>query len=263
MANSVNNLDFTATLSKFIEQQGSGVSGLDNNIITPQAAANVMTKLEPQIKQQLDAAIISGYDFFLGKTGKLSIVVSLQGIKTDLRDPLLQAFNQNLPAELRGQSSAQVQAYFDQFYQGLIAEIPAELRFDQSNISPSDMKAVLMVKQDIGYFQLGYKLLFVFMLIVVAGIVLLNFQLRAASRTLSVTLLTYGVFEYGGILLGRYLVPQYLSAPSGVPPALWSWLTVLIDDLFQPLATFSLICLAVGAVLLVVSFVAPKPQTAD
>jgi len=59
---------------------------------------NVVSDQEPWIKEQLRAGIYSFYDFLLGKSERLSLMVSMEPLKETLRDSLWQVFQQNLPS---------------------------------------------------------------------------------------------------------------------------------------------------------------------
>lgn len=208
---------------------------------------------EPWIKEQLRIAIYASDDYFLGKSDNLKIAIPLESIKKDLRDGLKQAFLKSPPPSLNMLSPAQVEQYFDQFYGQFAAQLPSTITLDESMLPENTRVQLMMVRGYISYFQLAYKLLISFIALLILGIVLINHQVKSATRGLGTTFLTYGAFEYAGILVARYFIPS-LPLPQ-VPPSLQLWLTQLISDLTKPLEMFSLGCLIGGAALIIVSFV--------
>ena len=161
---------------------------------------------------------------------------------------------QSLPPQLSGLPQAQIEQYFDQYYQEFSKSIPSSFKVNESSIPPEVMATVGEVRQGIGYFQLGYNLLIAFMVLLILGIILINRNVRSITRGLGITFLTYGIIEYAGIFLARYFIPTSLPLPQ-IPSSLQMWLMGLFGDLLSPLEMFSLGCLAGGVVLLIASFV--------
>ena len=59
-----------------------------------EALNKTIADLEPWIKEQASTAIYSSYDYLMGRTQTLSLVISLESVKESLRDNLRQAFLQ-------------------------------------------------------------------------------------------------------------------------------------------------------------------------
>jgi hypothetical protein len=87
-----------------------------------EVAFRIIEKQEPWIKTQLDDAINTGYDYFLGKTTYLSITVPLAELKTDLESSFWTELRGYLQEELTGKSDAEISAYF----QDIIQELPQD-----------------------------------------------------------------------------------------------------------------------------------------
>jgi hypothetical protein len=85
-------------------------------------ALNVVEKQEPWLKEQLKDAIDTGYDYLLGDTETLYIVLPLSELKANLRDDLWDETESYLQGELAGKSDAEVSAYL----QDIIREIPTD-----------------------------------------------------------------------------------------------------------------------------------------
>ena len=225
------------------------------------AIYGIIAAQEPWLKEQLNAAIYSFYDFMLGKSERLSLIISLEPLKEGLRDSLLQTFMQSMPPQLSGLPPAQIEQYFDQIYQEFAGQIPSEIGFDESFIPPEAMEQIIRVRQGIGYYQTGYNVLIGLMVLLVLGIILIKRDVRNITRGLGITFLTYGAIEYAGVMVAKNLVPQQLPLHQ-LPSSLQPWLVGLFGDLLAPLEMFSLGLLIGGVVLLVVSFVY-KPRLAE
>jgi len=280
-----------------------------------EAVYNVIDEQEPWLKTQLNQAINTGYDYFLGKTDTLSISVPLDAFKKDLKNSLwqelnkqlnvwlrdniqkelkpyieqnLQAYRKILPAELAFLSDAQlksylnaflqqiqdqivktgqapvltglletlVKPYFDAYYDEYAAQVPSELKADETNIPADVMEQLRLARQYIGYFRSGFYWLIVFMAVLVAGIFLIHRNIQDPSRALGIDLALYGVLDLAGTYVARSFSPvQYL--PDEVA-SLGPWLTELYNDITGIMLTFSIVVLAIGAALIVISFVFKK-----
>jgi hypothetical protein len=319
----VDSIDVSAVVRDIFEEQVSGQLPEEAESLT-EAVYNVIDEQEPWLKEQLNGAIYTGYDFLLGKTDQLEITVSLEGLKASLKDSLWEALQEELPEmlpdlveqelgtyidehwdELAGQipeeylpseavglseeqlrpylqdylreNEGQIAAelskpevsglidsllepYFDQFYDEFIGEIPSEYTVNEDDIPSDVMEQLLMVKKYVGYFQTGYWLLIVFMVVLAALIFLVNRNVRTTSRALGIDLLIFGIFNLAGVLLARSF--NLMGYIPDIPASLETWLTGLFNDVLGIMLTFSIIILVVAVALLVVSFVV-KPKAAE
>ncbi len=223
---------------------------------------NVISEQEPWIKEQVNAGIYSFYDFLLGRSERLSMVVSLEPLKEGLRDSLRQAFMQDIPPELSILPPAQLESYFDEYYRQFSAQIPSEFTVDESQIPPEVMAQLMQARQYIGYAQTYYYLLIGFMVLLVVLIILLHRNVKGPTRGLGITFLIYGVIEYASIWAVGYFGPTYLPLVE-IPSSLQMWLTGFINDLLAPLQTFGIGLMVAGAVLIIISIVYPRLRPAE
>ncbi len=160
---------------------------------------------------------------------------------------------------------ANIPAQIDELFQGLTEAIPATFELDESMLgteTPAKFAEVLAKaekgleqgRQYVGYFQLGYKLLIGFMLLLILGIILISRQVRDITRRLGIPCLTYGVLWYASIFVGKYLAGTWLPLPE-IPSSLRTWIPQFLDNFLAPLEMFSLGLLIVGIALIIVSFV--------
>jgi len=249
-------LDVTSLVRDIFSEQAAGQVPSEAEFIT-EVLDETITELDPWIKEQSRNAIYSSYDYFLGKSQSLNLVISLEPVKEKLRDNLWEAFQESPPPELALLPQAMVEEYFDQFYQQFSQEIPSTFELTQDSLSPEVLAQLEQVRQAISYTQLGYNVLIGFMLLLILSIILLHRQVKGATRQLGTIFLTYGAFEYAGILVTKYFAEREL-ARLPAPSQLQAWLPELVGDFLAPLEMFSLGLLIGGVVLIIVSFVYPR-----
>ncbi|MFC1992802.1 hypothetical protein ACFLV3_03215 [Chloroflexota bacterium] len=219
-------------------------------------------ELEPWIKDQVNANVYSGYDYLLGKTESLNIAISTEPVKESLRDNLHDEFMKSIPPELAALSPAQIEQYFDQYYEELSAQIPSTIEFDKNSLPPEVNSTLEQVRQGISYYQIGYWVLIAFTALVIAGIILINRQLKRTTRSIGVTCLIVGAFGFIEAFLSARYAGQLLAQFGDIPVQLQTWMAQLISDFMAPLQTYSIGLLIAGVVLLVVSFVYKPRQPA-
>jgi len=223
----------------------------------------VIADQEPWIKEQVNAGIYSFYDFLLGKSERLSMIISMEPLKESLRDSMWQAFMQSLPPQLSGLPQAQIEQYFNEYYQQISEQIPSSFEVDESLMPPEVMAQLMQVRQYVSYVQTAYYALIGLMVLLILGIILLRRNVKDATRGLGVTFLIYGVLWFAGVYATRNFLPiQQLPLPD-IPPSLQAWLTGLIGDFVAPMQTFSIGLLAAGAALIIVSIVYPRLRPAE
>jgi hypothetical protein len=261
-------LDMSSLIRESLKEQLSGEIPEEMIGYLDKPLDDTLDELEPWIKDQIGAAADPMLDYLFGQSQGFSVEISLEPVKESLRDNLRQAFLQSPPPELAIIPPAMLEEYFDQFYQEFAGQFPATLVINETLLGTempaqiaqilADAEAMLEEgRQYVSYFQLGYNVLIGFMLLLVLGIILLNRQVKGSTRELGTIFLTYGAFEYAGILVAKYFVGGEL-ARLPVPPQLQAWLPGLVSDLLAPLEMFSLGLLIGGVVLLIVSFVYPR-----
>jgi len=253
VVSTLNRLDISSLAGEFLSQQIHQQIPQGEPRLA-EVLDDTIADLEPWIKEQASTVTYSSYDYLMGRSQSLSVTISLEPVKESLRDNLREAFLQSPPPELKGLPPAEVERYFDEFYQGLTREIPSTFEFNESSLSPEVLTRLEQAKQGISYFQLGYKALIGFILLLILGIILINREVKGATRGLGITFITYGVLEYGGIFAAKYFAGAQLPQ-LGIPESLQAQLPQLIGDFLAPLEMFSIGIGIAGVVLLIVSFV--------
>jgi len=215
---------------------------------------NTITDLELWIQQQVSDAVYSSYDYLSGRSQILNVVIPLEPVKESLKDNLRQAFLESLPAELAGASPAQIELFLNGLYGQIDEQIPSTFEFSESSLPPDVLSTLEMVKQIISYFQVGYKFLIGFMLLLIVGIILIDRQIRSTSRKLGTILLPEGILLLVGVFVAKYFAGTQI-AQFDIPPYLQEWLPQLVSDFVAPLLMLGIGLLVGGVALLTFSFV--------
>ena len=245
----VNKLDISALAEDFLAEQMPQEGEFMTELVS-----DSIVELEPWIKEKAGIFIYATYDYIMGESPTLSVEISLEPVKDSLKDNIRQAVLQSPPPELAGIPQAQFEQYFDEYYREFTADIPDTFEFNESSF-PAEVQATIgQVREIIGYVQIGYIALIGFMVLLILGIVLINWDVKRTTRSLGITSLIYGVLGYVGVFATKYLLETQL-AQFEVPPSLQAWLPQFIGDFLSPWEIFSIGMAVAGVVLIVVSFV--------
>ena len=282
----VNELDISALASEFLGEQLLEDIPKELEFLI-EKVNNAITDLELTIKTELITAADSILNYLLGESQGITIVISVEPVIESLEDAMREAFLETMPAELSGLPLPEVEQYFDDYFRELTAMIPATFELDESLFDteiPAQITDALTEAEDslaearqdiievlteaeelledgkdvIGYFQLGYRLLIGLVVLLIAGIVLLNREVKGTTRKLGIVFLTYGAIEYAGILVGKYFLNKVEFPWAEIPSSFKAQLPQLVSDFVSSLQWFSLGLLIGGAVLIAISFVYPK-----
>ncbi len=209
---------------------------------------------EPWLKEQVNSAVYAFYDFMLGESDRLSLVISLDKLKTSLRDMAWQTFIAEIPPELSLLPPGQLEPYFNENYRQIDDEIPSVFEVDESLIPGEVMATLLQVKQYVGYVHTAYVGLIILMLALILAIIFLDRNVKDASRGLGITFLFSGVTQYLILWATSRYSPALLPF-ADIPASFQTWLLQLTDDLMAPLQTLSIVVMVAGAALIIFSFV--------
>ena len=152
--------------------------------------------------------------------------------------------------------------HFDEFFDQTVGSmIPPTFAIDEDLIGPEAMGYLEKARQYFSYFGIAFKGLIGLVILLIAGIILINRQVRAGARRIGITFTTYGALGYGGILVLKYFGVQQLTrfVQVGLPAQVQECLPRVLNDITSPLQMFTLGALIAGVVLIVVSHVY-KPQ---
>ena len=266
-------VDLTALVEDFLNEESAlavppGGEFLIDYLET--AVMETVGELESWVKDQAASVIEPVTDFLLGNSPSPNITISLTPALDALHDNLRQAFLASPPPELAGLPPAQLQTAFNQVWQEFALNLPASYDLDEALLGTefeTDFAEALSEAEEtldtasefVGYYQAGFIILIVFILLTIGGIVLIQRNVRRSTRLLGIVFIIYGVIEYVGIVIGRGAAES--AIPDDVPASMETWLTKFATDALAPLEIVSIVALVLGAALLVTSFVYRRHQT--
>jgi hypothetical protein len=259
----VEKLDVAALVEEMTDFQLSGEVPPEAAFLE-EALRNAIAESEPQLKEQVNAAIYSGYDYLLGKSDQLNMVFSFEPIKADLKDRLWLLFQQNtesLPPEVAALPPEMLEQYFEQFYQQFEAGMPSEFVIDESSVPPEIMPLVDMAREYTRYTEMAYYGLIGLMILLVLLLILVHRSVKGVTRELGVTFLIYGAIEYASVWAAQRYMPG-MPMPD-IPPSIQAWLNGFIADLMAPMQVLGIGLMAAGAALIIVSIVYPRLRPAE
>lgn len=220
---------------------------------------DVITDLKPWVREQVNTIVYASYDYFLGRSQSLRLVIYMEPMKQSLRDSLWQAFLESPPPELQGIPPALVEPYFDEYYRQFSEQIPSTVEVDESMIGPEAMRTLEQVRRYIGYLQIAYRVAIGATIAIIVGLVFLNRQVKGATRSIGIPCLICGIVTYIDTVVIKNLVGMQLAQIS-LPAQLRAWLPQFLDNSLAPLQMFSIVLMVVGTALLIVSFVYKRRQ---
>jgi len=266
----VSNIDISSLAGlfireQFLDQMPVDIEGFDKHIM------DVINDAEPYLKEQIAAASDPVFDYLLMESQTLDVQISLEEVKLSLKDKLKQVFLESPPAEFSSIPESLRESYFDRYYNEFAGQIPSTFNIEKGLIGsdvPREISTGLreaetgleQARQYISYFQVAYTSLLVLMALLVLGIIIISRNVKRITRIIGIPLLTFGIIEYVGVWVARYLQRGQIQFPD-IPPHFEIWLYQLIENILKPLETFSLVLLISGAVLVVISFVYRRDES--
>jgi len=254
------------------------------------ALDNTLAKIEPLVKEQIEAAADPLADYLVGKRQDFSITISLSQVMTTLKEDLKEAILTSPPPEFASLPPAVIEEQFDTFFDEFAQAVPASVEINEAMLGTGVQaqilaaltqaenelasakqqiaagitqaeSALMLARTYVSYFQMGYWLLIVFMVLLIAGIVLIHRQVKPATRSLGTTFLTFGVIELASFFVAKYFAGAQLAQLPEVPAALETWLPQFFNNFMAPMMTFGIIIAVLGLALIIVSIVY-KPREA-
>lgn len=250
VASEVNKLDISSLAEEFLIEQ---IPQAGEEFMA-EAVNDTIADLEPWIKEQVSTVIYSGYDYLEGRSQSLSLVISLEPMKDSLRGNLRETMLQSLPPELAGLPPAEIEQYFNEFYQQIDEGIPSTFELDEALLGAEVLAQLELVRQGIGYFHIAFNALIGLILLLILLIILTHRQVRGSTRGLGTTFLTCGVLSYAGAFVAKNIAGTQLTQLD-MPAYLQTLMPQLLKDTLAPLEMYSIGLAAAGVVLLIVSFV--------
>ena len=253
VASQVEKLDKSLLVEELLTEQIPFEEDIMADVIS-----GTVADLEPWINDQANNIIHDGYDYLWGRSQNLDLTISLEPVKDSLRDNVEQVVSQSLPPELIGAIPSVIDLFIDGAYQEISANIPNTFEFNEELWGSEIQTRLEQTRQALGHFDLVYNLLIVFMLLLIAGILLISRPIKSGIRRVGIIFLSYGALQYIGILIITHIFGiQMVQAE--LPSAFQTWLPQFFNDLFTILKTFS-IGVAVTGIVLIIAGIVPWGQ---
>ena len=267
----VNELNIAPLAVELLSEQIAGEIPENMEYLVKYLDDDIIAGIEAAAREQISDAAEPILDYLLGESRSLNLVISLEPITESLKVPLREAFLESPPAELAHLPRSTLEQYFDEYFVELAEMMPSTFKIDESLLGtelPAQLAEALaeaeeglkQARQYISYFQLGYKALIGFMLLLVLGIILISREVRKITLYLGINFLVCGVFWIAGIFIAKHSAATWLSL-SEMPLFLQAWMPQFLNNLLSPLQTFSLVFLIAGIALIVVSFLYKPSQS--
>lgn len=209
--------------------------------------------LEPWIKEQLRPIVRDTHAFILEKIERAELLDTIISQR-----PLIEDVAGNLESILQ---LPMLDPVFDSL--GITPEsIQKYVNVSQVNAYLDVLEQLAQSRQAIIFTQNSYVPLIALILLLIAGIVFINREVRGITRKLGIIFTAYGVVQFFGIFpaksYGGSLILQY-----DIPPLLQDFLQRLIDDFATVLTVFSVTLFICGIALIVVSCIYKPRQSSE
>jgi hypothetical protein len=283
----VNEVDLASLAKDFVHSQIEEAASQDISEVTEylnKSMDEIITRLEPWLKQQVIIASGPSLDYILGKSQTISVTISTAPALVIIKEIIKDVFLASPPPEVAGMSRAAQTQYFDDNFAELFDSLPTTFTFDEEllgdvrdNISESLAdgekeltkirdnisdgladadKPLADVQKYIGYFQSGFWLLIVFMVVMAGLIFLINRNVKATSRTLGINLCIIGVIDLAGVIVSKVITPtRFIPSSADIPVSVQNFIDSVYKDVNSTALIFTIGVLVIAAMLLTVSFI--------
>jgi hypothetical protein len=273
LVDALDKVDISQLTSAFLQEQIQNTGSSEFlKYVTADDIAAAAESLKPWLKSEIRANADTVLDYYVGLNDGFSVDVSLQPAIETMKSSVRTRFLSSPPSEYAGLDTAALSQAFDGVWASAIQDIPPILSFEQSGGDMSgitsgfhDVETTLVQIRDYAaIFHRIFYCLLAFILLLILLIVLVFREIRASTRSLSITFLTYGVIEYAGVWVLKIIAASQLDiALQSIPAYIQPWIRTLVFDAIRPLEIFSLAVAVTGLILLMVSIMyRPAEQTA-
>ena len=285
----LNNFDYTAMTKNILTQYLGQQLPQDINLSSDQID-RVVAVLKPSVKTALTNASGSFADYLTGTSDTFSITISLAPAMPTLKEVVKEAYLAQLLANVQGLSQTEINNAFEQYYSDFSRTIPDTYEANSSNMgisantnltdaitnaqnnltqardnldeaSRNFEDSLQQIRTYVGYFRLGFACLIALIILLVAGIVLIYRYVKDSCRNLGIVFFIYGLGAFAVVLAVKFIAAAQI-AKADIPQAMSKIPGILLNDVLSPLQILSVVCLIVGLIAIIMSFVYPKLKPA-
>ena len=250
----ISKLDELDVYSVVIEQAKAQLPGQE--FIDAETVDKIVNELTPWFKEQTDDVIRDVYAY-LKEDRELNVVISLEQVRTVVKENIREAVLNSLPPQLQGVPQNVIDTFMSQLYEGVDSFIPATFQLSETSVGQRVAAQLQQVKQVVGYIDTVYKTLIIVAVVLVLLIALAHWwQPKPITRSIGITFILVGAACIIGSLLDVWLVQALsrLVGESSMLLGLQSKLPQLASDLTAPVRMYGIGFLGSGIVLVAISF---------
>src|SRR4030042_642958 len=240
--------------SVVIEQAKAQLPGQE--FIDAETVDKIVNELTPWFKEQTDDVIRDVYAY-LKEDRELNVVISLEQVRTVVKENIREAVLNSLPPQLQGVPQNVIDTFMSQLYEGVDSFIPATFQLSETSVGQQVAAQLQQVKQVVGYIDTVYKALIIVAVVLVLLIALAHWwQPKPITRSIGITFILVGAACIIGSLLDVWLFHAFsrLVGESSMLLGLQSKLPQLASDLTAPVRMYGIGFLGSGIVLVAISF---------
>ena len=211
-------------------------------------------KLQPWLEEQANIIIHGIYAYFHGDQ-KLDITISLQPVRSIVKETMREVALQSPPLGLEEASQSQIEAFLSQIYVEIDKAIPASFTLD-TILGQQTMAQLQDLKQVIHYIGIAYRALIGLAVLLLLLITLVHWwQPKPVTRVTGIVFIIAGMVCVLGSLLD-VLVAQaisHLAGESGRLLELQTKVSQFASDLTAPAQSYGIAFLGAGIALALIS----------
>jgi hypothetical protein len=256
----ISELDKLDVYSVVIEQAKDMLPGQE--FIDAEIVDEVVAELKPWFEEQADTIIHDVYAY-LKREQELNVVISLEPVRTAVKEKVSEAILASLPPELQGVPQSQIDAFMSQVYAGVDSLIPATFQLSGTSLGQQVAAQLEQVRQIIGYIDIAYKALIASAVLLVLLVALAHWwQPKPITRSIGITFILVGAACIVGSLLDAWIAYTLsrLAGESSLLLGLQAKLPQLAADLVAPVRMYGIGFLGAGIVLVVISVLFRTPE---
>ncbi len=212
-----------------------------------------ITELEPWLREQANLVIYDGIAY-LKEEQELHVIIPLEEVRERIKENVQEFILESLPPELEGVPQEMVEFFLSQIYIEIDNQIPEKIEVNETLLGTEITAQLHQAQQVVGYIEIGDIILISLIVLLVLIITLLQrWRLKFIARYSGLPFIMAGVFT----LIATFLAGNFISevVPAELPHEITALLPLLVGDFISPMRTYSIIILAMGIVLLVLSFI--------
>jgi disulfide bond formation protein DsbB len=198
----INKLDITAFTHEVILERVPS----DFQDYVPEIDAT-LEEIKPWINQQTEEVVFKVYDYLLGETDDINILISTDAVKQTMVNRLTDVYLQSPPPEYQSLSEDQKNELVAEFQRSMEESIPPSFEFNKSDLGPEVEAALQQAREIIGYVKSAYLWLIIAAVVLILLIVLILRDIKGITRSTGIIFLVVGIISTILVFVGKAVFP--------------------------------------------------------